>query len=171
MLNAADQELATTAQTWTVTIDTTAPLVPVFEPVEGDSVVDEDEAADGVQLEGSGEAGATVQATWLGEQVTGLVDDDGSWNLSFDSLPDDVEYGQNSITVVQVDEAGNESAARVRNIWLELPDLIGNDENLFAADSSEETLSAATATDNGVQDDGGAGSVLDDLNNGLNATA
>jgi hypothetical protein len=101
-------------------VDSTNPDRPIFDVVEGNSVIDIDEVLDGVQLTGRGEVGATVTATWLGSEVNGTVAADGSWELEFAALPDDVLYGANVISVVQTDEAGNQSVSRDRPIWLEV---------------------------------------------------
>lgn len=168
VVDAAGDVMATGDDSFDLTLDTDAPRRPQFQPVEQNSVVDEDEAVDGVQLEGTGEAGATVEATWLDTQISGLIDDDGDWTLTFDTLPDGVSYGANSISVVQVDQAGNESTARVRNIWLELPDLLGNDDSLFAI----LTQGVFQSFESGVfTGENGGGSLLDDLTAGLSSTA
>ncbi|MGC1439755.1 MAG: Ig-like domain-containing protein, partial [Burkholderiaceae bacterium] len=159
---------ATTSEPFELTIDTAAPARPVFNSVEGNNVITEAEAADGVQLSGRGEAGATIEATWFGEQVSGLVDGDGTWDLVYDVLPAEAVAGAGVISVVQTDDAGNASTARARSVFLQLSDVLNNenDVNSLGVVQSQEDL----AVDGGIglTTDSQTNMLLDDLFAGAN---
>lgn len=89
----------------TFTVDTTADPAPVItEPTNGSTTNDSTPT-----ISGTGVAGSTVTVTTSDGVELGSAEVDGAGNWSFDST--ELEDGTYTITAVQVDGAGNESAA------------------------------------------------------------
>jgi len=90
--------------------DTTAPNSPVVASVAGDNVVSAAEAAAGVAVSGTAEAGSTVTVTWGSTTKTATADGSGNWSANFASgeVPAD---GNTTISATARDAAGNTSAA------------------------------------------------------------
>ncbi len=66
-----------------VIIDTETHVAFSGTPVEIDGVVNAAEAADGVVLTGSAEAGASVAVTFAGTTISTTADDSGAWSVNF----------------------------------------------------------------------------------------
>jgi len=90
--------------------DTTAPNAPVVGAVAGDNVVSAAEAAAGVAVAGTAEAGSTVTVTWGSTTKTATADAAGAWSVNFAAgeVPAD---GPSTINATARDAAGNTSTA------------------------------------------------------------
>ncbi|SFS65119.1 Ig-like domain-containing protein [Saccharopolyspora flava] len=121
----------------TILVDTVAPPTPVItSPADGSTV----ETSRPV-IEGEGEPGATVEVTVDGQLVgTAEVGEDGRWRLE---LTDPLGNGRHTVSVVQVDEAGNRST----------PDSMTFEVNAPATDPPADQ----PPPDGGGDGDGGAG--------------
>lgn len=92
---------------WTAGVDTYVNELTTSDPVEGDNIVNREEAADGITLTGTVEAGSTVMVTFEGVTRAATVDADGNWSVSFTSaeIPDG-EY-EADVTIHATDWVGN----------------------------------------------------------------
>lgn len=90
-----------------ITVDTTAPQAPIINTVAGNNIVTGNEAAAGVLITGSAEAGARVQVDWAGQVQTTVADGNGSWGVRYTSVPGD---GSTQVVAQTADEAGNTAA-------------------------------------------------------------
>lgn len=109
---ATDAAGNTDSATTSVAVDTEAGLLTIDStPVEGDDVVNETEASDGVVLTGTADAGATVTVTMEGVSHDVVTDADGNWEAFFSAS--DVAAGVYTaqITATTTDAAGNVSSA------------------------------------------------------------
>lgn len=90
----------------TVRIDTELPFT-LDAPIEGDDVINGAEAADGVVLSGTVEAGSSVEVTFAGSTRTVTAGDNGIWSLTY--AASDIPAGESmeAITAVATDVAGN----------------------------------------------------------------
>ncbi|MGC1443485.1 MAG: Ig-like domain-containing protein [Burkholderiaceae bacterium] len=122
-----------TVTTRTVVVDTTAPLAPTIDAVTGDNTVDAADALNGVSLQGSAQAGSTIQIQWENLSRTTTADNAGRWQVSFSSLPAD---GDTSVRVTATDALGNTSVATTAAVTV----------NTVAPPESPQI--AAVATDN-----------------------
>lgn len=95
--------------------DTTAPDAPTIDAVTGDDLVSAAEAAAGVAITGTAEAGATVTAQWGESRQSGQADSEGRFVLVFapDSVP---SAGVQSLTVSATDSSGNISETAVADV-------------------------------------------------------
>ncbi len=97
-----------TTVTDTLEVDTIAPGATLA-TTEGDDVINAAEAADGVTLSGTGEAGSTLSILFQGTTQVVTVAGDGSWSSSFDaSLITSGTY-DSQIEITATDTAGNSS--------------------------------------------------------------
>ncbi|WP_282093390.1 Ig-like domain-containing protein [Epibacterium ulvae] len=105
-VTATDSNGNSSTTTHTFEVDTVAPVATVG-TVETDDVINAAEAADGVTLSGTGEAGATVTVVALGTTQTALVADDGTWSIDYAASL--IPAGETDVTatVSIVDAAGN----------------------------------------------------------------
>jgi hypothetical protein len=113
----------TPSQTATITwtLDTSAPVAPMVQDITGgDNTVNRSEATAGFQISGTGEAGATVVATFSSGHVLqggnrALVAANGAWHLSLTEA-DVIAMGQGAetLTLDQSDLAGNVYLAAVQ---------------------------------------------------------
>ncbi len=91
-----------------ITIDLTGPEIVMTEGVQstGD-LVDGDDYSDGVELSGTGEAGASISVTIGTVTHETVVGEDGSWEVSFSTS--EVEGGEyeTDVTIVSTDSYGN----------------------------------------------------------------
>jgi len=107
---AVDAAGNTAATSGTVLVDTVVdPLASDDAPVEGDDMVNIAEAADGITLNGTVEAGATVDVTFQGVTRAATVSDSGDWTVTFagSEVPEGT-YAAN-VTIQATDIAGNTS--------------------------------------------------------------
>ncbi|UWR21568.1 Ig-like domain-containing protein [Sulfitobacter sp. S190] len=96
----------------TVTVDTEAGVLTIDSaPVEGDDVVNEAEASDGVVLTGTADAGAVVDVTMAGVTHSVVADGSGNWEAYF--AASDVAAGVYTadITATTTDAYGNSRSA------------------------------------------------------------
>jgi hypothetical protein len=98
--------------TTSVVVDTEAGLLTIDStPVEGDDVVNKDEASDGVVLTGTADAGAVVTVTMEGVSHNVVADGNGNWEAFFSA--NDVAAGVYTaeITATTTDAYGNSRSA------------------------------------------------------------
>ncbi|MEL6451945.1 MAG: Ig-like domain-containing protein [Pseudomonadota bacterium] len=116
-----------------VTIDTAG--------VEIDGIINADEAADGVTLTGTAEAGASVEVTFNGVTQTVTAEADGTWTADYDAA--DVPAGETdvAVTAVATDTAGNTSTA-TGTVVVDTVTSVTMDTSIVAGDG---TISAAEA--------------------------
>ena len=139
--------------TRTVEVDTLVTHLRTADPVEGDNVVNFAEAADGVTLTGTVEAGSTVMITYdyAGGQIVRAAQVDGAGNWSITYAGSEIPQGEYdvNITIDATDANGNTlsiaDAFRVDMVDPEAP-LI---ENVILDDDGVEAIKIA-ATDNDV---------------------
>ncbi|MCO6381435.1 Ig-like domain-containing protein [Oceanicola sp. 502str15] len=93
-----------------VRIDTET-TVSVNTQVEGDGIINAEEALDGFVLTGTGEPGAVVQVTFAGVTRPAAVAGNGSWQVAFQA--GDIPQGETvaSVSVTATDQAGNQAVA------------------------------------------------------------
>ncbi|MFY0312484.1 Ig-like domain-containing protein [Leisingera sp. D0M16] len=110
-VTATDSFGNTDSVTGTIRVDTTTEVEIDSGQAGGDDLVNGSEAAAGLTLTGTGEAGATVSVTVEGVTRTATVDADGNWAAEFEagSLPAG-EY-DTTVSVTSTDEAGNTATA------------------------------------------------------------
>ncbi len=96
--------------THTVEIDTIG-SVSITSGVEGDDIVNASEAADGITLNGTAEAGSSVVVTLGTVSYTVISGTDGAWSVDF--AASDIPAGSYdaTITAVATDGAGNQTTA------------------------------------------------------------
>ncbi len=98
------------------TIDVTPPPPPVINVIEGNDVVSVTEAADGVQIRGTAEAGTQVIVSWGGLSQNATTDANGAWSVTFATPP---LTGDSSVRAVARDGAGNVSETSARTVTVE----------------------------------------------------
>ncbi|MBO9465812.1 hypothetical protein J7443_11270 [Tropicibacter sp. R15_0] len=76
-------------------------------PIEGDNVINADEASDGFTLAGTTEPGGTVEVVFNGVTRTATVDNDGNWTVTFSSS--EIPSGESVETAIvrTTDAVGN----------------------------------------------------------------
>ena len=101
----------TATATGSVAIDTITDVSVETSTVEGDGTINFAEAADGVTLTGTAQAGSSVEVTFNGVTRTATVDAAGNWTAGF--LASEIPSGetQASVTAVATDAAGNTATA------------------------------------------------------------
>jgi hypothetical protein len=115
---ATDEAGNSTTTTDTLVVDTEAEDL-TFDTVEGDDVVNIEEASDGLTISGTSEAGATVSVDLEGQVVETTVNADGTWSVSFDA---DALPGGTYDTIVRAtvtDAAGN-AATYMHDVHVDL---------------------------------------------------
>jgi hypothetical protein len=116
VLTDADGNPINTSDEFVLILDTEAPEAPAIGRVEGNNIISEDEAEDGIEVSGSSESGATVSVSWGDLLLTTESDEDGDWSVVFDDAPFD--EGLSTMTAVSTDQAGNTSSEQVRAVYL-----------------------------------------------------
>ncbi|MFV1465403.1 MULTISPECIES: Ig-like domain-containing protein [unclassified Phaeobacter] len=91
-----------------VIIDTTPPPIDV-NTVEGDDHINYIEVADGVVINGTGEAGASVSVVFQGVTRTTTVADDGTWSVNYSVNEVATGIYSSTIEVTSADSFGNTS--------------------------------------------------------------
>ncbi|MFK7965563.1 MAG: Ig-like domain-containing protein [Burkholderiaceae bacterium] len=99
-----------------VAIDLAAPAAPAIATVEGDNVIDFAEAADGVPVLGTAEAGSRVTVVWAGQTEVTTADGNGRWRVDFNSVP---AAGDSTITARAQDGAGNVGPVASRTVTVD----------------------------------------------------
>ncbi|MEP3441265.1 MAG: Ig-like domain-containing protein [Sulfitobacter sp.] len=116
--------------TTSVVVDTDAGVLTIDpDPVEGDDIINEAEASDGVVLTGTADPGAVVTVTLEGASTNVIADASGNWEAFFSAS--DVAAGVYTaeITATTTDEFGNSRSAsdsvevdtRVDNLAIDTP--------------------------------------------------
>ncbi|SIO01466.1 hypothetical protein SAMN05444002_2134 [Vannielia litorea] len=110
LVTATDRAGNLSTATDVLRIDTET-AVTVDTRVEGDGIINAEEALNGFVLTGTGEPGATVQVTFAGVTRPAMVAGNGAWQVSF--LPGDIPAGETvaDVSVVSTDLAGNQAQA------------------------------------------------------------
>ena len=98
----------------TVAIDTKVPATPTIDLIAGDGTVSGAEAAAGVVVTGTGEAGTSIRITWGSVSKTGTVGADGKWDFLFGPTEIPAQQGSSLVQVTLTDAAGNVSAEGLR---------------------------------------------------------
>ncbi|MDO4905451.1 MAG: Ig-like domain-containing protein [Lautropia sp.] len=105
--------------TQSITVDRTAPSISNLSVPDGPEIT-QAEAADGVVVTGTTEAGATVTATWGSATATGTADGSGAWSITFTAgqVPQVPTGGSASstISVIATDAAGNAGTASTQSV-------------------------------------------------------
>lgn len=105
---ATDANGIVSTATSTIEVDTLVTNLSLSSaPVEGDNVVNQAEASDGINLSGQVEPGSTVLIDFEGTTLAANVDASGNWSIAIpaDAIPDG-SYDA-AITVMATDAAGN----------------------------------------------------------------
>ncbi|WP_299688008.1 Ig-like domain-containing protein [uncultured Tateyamaria sp.] len=100
-----------TTITDTLVVDTVANVSIETSTVEGDGIINADEASDGVVLTGTAQPGSTVEVTFGTTTQSATVDANGNWTANFaaSAIPSG-EY-EATVTAVATDANGNSSTA------------------------------------------------------------
>lgn len=100
------------------TLDTSAPDAPRIDAISGDGGVNKVEAAAGIAITGTAEAGANISVSIGGASQTTTADQNGAWSVPFASraLPGD---GTNAVSVTATDANGNTSAVAQSSLVLD----------------------------------------------------
>lgn len=130
------------ATTRDIFVDTLAATAPTIAAVAGNDVVGVVEAEAGVTVNGTAEAGATVQVVWGTVTKSVTADADGAWTASFQTaeLPAD---GATRILVSQSDGVGNVSLAATREVRMSKAPTLP----VFTAISGDDRVNLAEASD------------------------
>ena len=113
-------------------------------PVEGDNVINADEASDGFVLTGTTEPGGTVSVTFEGITHAATVDAAGNWSVSFAAA--EIPAGEKATTAVidTTDAAGNTATTSVDfdidtevNLLALSPDPVTQDNVVNAAEAAQ----------------------------------
>ena len=91
----------------TVQVDTIVNRLTIAGPVEGDDMVNRSEAADGIRLTGTVEAGSSVMVTFEGITHAATVATNGNWTVNFTGA--EIPGGEYTaiVTVAATDRVGN----------------------------------------------------------------
>ncbi len=129
-----------TSGSHTFLVDTSTSVAFAPAMVEGDNVVNAVEAADGVTLTGTAQAGATVSVAWNGTTLPATVAADGTWTVSFGAATIPAGTYLSTATVTATDAAGN-TATATRSIQIDTePNTIG-----FAPVTTDNTVNGSEA--------------------------
>ena len=139
-----------------VVVDTDAGVLTIDStPVEGDDLVNETEASDGVVLTGTADAGATVTVTMEGVSHDVVADGGGNWEAFFSAS--DVAAGVYTaeITAITTDAAGNSRSAtdsvevdtRVDNLSVAADDIAV--DNIISAAEADGNVTVTGTTEVG----------------------
>lgn len=132
--------------------------------VEGDDIVNNAEAADGITLNGVVEAGSTVMVSFQGTTRQASVDANGNWSVTFDA--DEIPAGSYdaTVTIDATDAAGNvASISDTFRVETEAPDA-ANIESVTTADNVTRGFSMVDV------DSGTSVEVSEFVNGGANAS-
>lgn len=100
------------ATTWgDVNIDTQNEIAMATGNVEGDGIVNAAERADGVVLNGVGEAGSSIAVTVAGTVLNTTVDASGNWSVTIPAASVPTGTTTLDVTAVSTDLAGNTATA------------------------------------------------------------
>lgn len=105
-ITSTDARGNTTTVTDVLEVDTIAPT-STLGTVEGDDVINAGEAADGVTLTGTGEAGSTLSVQFQGLTRTVTVDGSGAWSLAYSAAEIVPGTYDADVIITSTDPAGN----------------------------------------------------------------
>lgn len=105
-ITSTDARGNSTTVTDTLSVDTVAPAIDLG-TVAGDDIINANEAADTVVLNGNGEPGASLSIAFQGETYSTTVGDDGTWSFDIDSSAIASGTYSSEITLTATDVAGN----------------------------------------------------------------
>jgi hypothetical protein len=115
---ATDEAGNSTTVTDVLVVDTEAEDL-TFDTVEGDDVVNIEEASDGLTISGTSEAGATVSVDLEGQIVETTVNADGTWSVAFDA--DALPAGTyDTIVRATVTDAAGNAATYMHDVHVDL---------------------------------------------------
>jgi hypothetical protein len=103
-----------------VRIDTTPPGPPAIDAIEGDNRVTVVERADGVNISGTAEAGASVSVDWNGNGKVATANDAGVWSVAY-SAAEIPPGGDTTVTARATDSDGNQGGQTVRAVVVDPP--------------------------------------------------
>jgi hypothetical protein len=114
-------------------IDTQTSVAFASTPVAIDNIVNAAEAAGGVTLTGTAQAGASVSVLWNGTTLPATVGANGAWTVTFPStaIPGGTSTGM--ATVTATDAAGN-TASATRTIQIDTTTSVGIAQGQFGGD-------------------------------------
>nr|WP_319249079.1 Ig-like domain-containing protein [uncultured Celeribacter sp.] len=118
----------------TLVVDTEAEDLS-FDTVEGDDVINIVEASDDVFVSGQSEAGATVVVELEGQTVETVVDENGTWSVTFagSELPGGTY--ESTVTATVTDAYGN-AATYTHDVTIDLETSVALDGNTGGADGT-----------------------------------
>ncbi|MFA7505003.1 MAG: Ig-like domain-containing protein [Burkholderiaceae bacterium] len=132
----------------TAPADTTPPEPPVINAVATDDVVDAGEAAAGVTVSGTAEAGSIVAVSWGDTTQEATADSTGNWTTTFlqAAIPAD---GASTISAIATDAAGNASQPGTRDVTIDTAADPGSPAAPVINDvATDNTVDAAEAASN-----------------------
>ncbi|MES2665516.1 MAG: Ig-like domain-containing protein [Pseudomonadota bacterium] len=125
---------STTTHTFRVDTFTSVAFAPAL--IEGNDVVNGVEAADGVVLTGTAQAGSSVSVVWNGTTLPATVAADGSWSVTFaaSTITSSTTLISTTATVTATDAAGN-TATATRNIQIDTGTSVSVDAGQLGGDN------------------------------------
>lgn len=121
-----------------VTVDVTAPLVPVVASVTADNTVNAAEKAAGVTVTGTAEANSSVAVTWGSTTKTVTASPAGAWSTTFSAAEAPAD-GTTTVRAVATDTAGNAGGAGTRSVTV---DTTGPAAPVIAAVTGDDQITA-----------------------------
>jgi hypothetical protein len=107
-VTATDVAGNTATDTRTVTLDRVSNVTLQATPLAGDGVINASESANGFELTGTAEVGATVNVTVAGVTVLATVASNGTWTATFPGgLFNNTTDGTKQVTIRSIDASGN----------------------------------------------------------------
>ncbi|WP_415921137.1 Ig-like domain-containing protein [Tateyamaria sp. SN6-1] len=108
---ATDAAGNTSSTTQAVNVDTEASVLTIAGPIEGDDIINEAEASDGVLLSGNADPGALVSVTMQGVTHQAVANQSGVWQAFFAANEITPGTYEAQITATTTDAAGNTATA------------------------------------------------------------
>lgn len=91
-----------------VRVDTVVDNLGIQQPIEGDNIISQSDAANGVLISGTSEVGSTVVVAFGTSSLTTVADGNGNWNVTFPaSAVPAAEIASTAVTATATDLAGN----------------------------------------------------------------
>lgn len=128
-VSAVDAAGNTASITASVKIDTEARVAFAPGPVEGDNIVNADEASDGVVLTGTTEPGSTVMVTFGGQTLAATVAANGNWTVTFPNITpgtyattavaNAIDANGNAVSATRTIQVDTETEVSVRTVDVE----------------------------------------------------
>ncbi len=146
--------------TMEVEVDTIVNTLTADGPVEGDDVVNRQEASDGITLTGAVEAGSTVWVEFNGIARQATVTGD-SWSVEFTSAEVGADEFDATVTITATDSQGNEAQITDSfRVDTTAPDVPGVETVVLTADGVQSVGVDASANDltvTEIESDGATG--------------